>query len=48
MDKKQFAYQMRYIEPIIGRQIRCNTAIAEEGLRNSWGANIGSTLLLTG
>ena len=36
------------IEPIIGRQIRCNTAIAEEGLRNSWGANIGSTLLLTG
>ena len=36
------------IEPIIGRQIRCNTAIAEEGLRNSWGANIGSTLLLAG
>ena len=34
------------IEPIIGRQIACNTAIAEEGLKNSWGANIGSTLLL--
>ena len=33
------------IEPVIGRQIACNTAIAEEGLRNSWGANIGSTLL---
>ena len=33
------------IEPIIGRQIACNTAIAEEGLKNSWGANIGSTLL---
>ena len=28
------------IEPVIGRQIACNTAIAEEGLRN-----IGSTLL---
>ena len=24
-----------------------NTAIAAEGLRNSWGANIGSTLLQT-
>ncbi len=33
------------IQPVIGRQIACNTAIAEEGLRNSWGANIGSTLL---
>ena len=33
------------IEPIIGRQIACNTAIAEEGLKNSWGANIGSTLI---
>ena len=33
------------IEPVIGRQIACNTAISEEGLRNSWGANIGSTLL---
>ena len=33
------------IEPVIGRQIACNTAIAEEGLKNSWGANIGSTLL---
>ena len=33
------------IEHVIGRQIACNTAIAEEGLKNSWGANIGSTLL---
>ena len=33
------------IEPAIGRQIACNTAIAQEGLKNSWGANIGSTLL---
>ncbi len=31
--------------PLLQRQIDCNTAIAEEGLRNSWGANIGSVLL---
>ena len=33
------------IAPLLERQITCNTAIAEEGLRNSWGANIGSVLL---
>ena len=33
------------IEPLLRHQIDCNTAIAEEGLRNSWGANIGSVLL---
>lgn len=31
--------------PLLRRQIDCNTAIAEEGLRNDWGANIGSVLL---
>ena len=36
------------IEPIISRQIAYNTAIAQEGLKNSWGANIGSTLLQRG
>ena len=36
------------IRPLIGRQIEKNTAIAAEGLKNSWGANIGSNLLLTG
>lgn len=30
---------------IIKRQIDCNTAIAEEGLRGSWGAGIGKILL---
>lgn len=35
------------ILPTVGRQIEKNTAIAAEGLRNSWGANIGSTLLQT-
>lgn len=33
------------LEPIIGRQIECNHAIAMEGLKNNWGANIGSNLL---
>ena len=33
------------IEEVIGRQIRYNTAISDEGLKNDWGANIGSTLL---
>ena len=36
------------IEDSVGRQIDCNTAIAREGLRGDWGANIGSTLLLSG
>lgn len=31
----------------IHRQITCNYAIAEEGLRGNWGANIGSVLLKT-
>ena len=33
------------IRDVIQRQIDCNTAIAEEGLRGDWGANIGSILL---
>ena len=33
------------VKEILDRQIRYNMAIAEEGLRNSYGANIGSTLL---
>ncbi len=33
------------VSDILDRQIEYNTAIAEEGLRNSWGANIGSILL---
>ena len=34
-----------YVEKILKRQIEYNMAIAEEGLKNSYGANIGSTLL---
>ena len=33
------------IAPIFERQIAYNTAIADEGLRGNWGANIGSILL---
>ena len=29
----------------VGRQIQYNMAIAEEGLRNNWGANVGSVIL---
>lgn len=32
------------VREIIGRQIAYNTAISEEGLKNDWGANIGSVL----
>jgi L-cysteine desulfidase len=38
---------MQDIEDIIGRQIEYNSKIAEEGLKNSYGANIGSVLLST-
>ena len=33
------------VAPLLSQQVSCNTAIAEEGLRNNWGANIGSVLL---
>ena len=36
------------VAPIIKRQIELNTAIAEEGLRHDYGANIGKVLLKTG
>ena len=33
------------VQEILDRQIACNTAIADEGLKNNYGANIGRTLL---
>jgi len=33
------------LRPILAPQIECNMAICEEGLRHSYGANIGKTLL---
>ena len=35
------------VRPLLDRQIACNTAIAEEGLRRDYGANIGKVLLTT-
>ena len=39
------AEEIADIRACIGQQIRCNMAIAEEGIRGNWGANIGSVLL---
>lgn len=36
---------MEEVKDILDRQIKYNTAIAEEGLKNNYGANIGSVLL---
>ena len=33
------------VRECVGEQIRCNMAIAEEGLKGDWGANVGSVLL---
>ena len=33
------------IHEVIARQVRCNSVICEEGLRNPWGAQVGRTLL---
>ena len=33
------------VREVIGRQIRYNLAIAQEGLQNSWGACVGQTIL---
>ena len=35
------------VEDAVGRQVRYNTAIAQEGLRGDYGANIGKVLLTT-
>ena len=36
------------VRGLLERQIDCNMTIAEEGLRNPWGAQVGRTLLRTG
>lgn len=36
------------VRAVLDRQIDCNTAISEEGLKNDYGANVGKTLLLNG
>ena len=32
------------VRDLVGSQVQCNLALAEEGLRGDWGANIGSVL----
>ena len=46
-DILDFADQVKLedIEEVIGRQIRLNTVIAQEGLDNNYGAQIGKTLM---
>lgn len=39
--------ELAKIRPLLKKQLQYNYAIAEEGLRNSYGANIGSTLMET-
>ena len=34
----------RDLEPLTGRQIDCNMAMAQEGMEGSWGASVGKTL----
>ena len=36
------------VRDVLLRQVRCNRAIAEEGLRGDWGAGIGKVLMATG
>lgn len=37
--------ELSRVSEMLDMQINCNSAIAEEGLRGDWGANIGSVLL---
>ena len=39
------ALDVEDVRELIGRQIQCNMAIAEEGLRGNWGANVGTVIL---
>ena len=39
------ALDVEDVRSCVGEQIRCNMAIAEEGLKNPWGANVGSVIL---
>ena len=37
--------ELEEVRDVLQRQIDCNTAIAEEGMRGEWGANIGQVLI---
>lgn len=46
-DILEFANEVRFedIEEVIGRQVKMNSAISQEGLDNNYGAQIGKTLM---
>ncbi len=48
-DILEFANEVKFedIEEVIGRQVKLNSAIAQEGLDNNYGAQIGKTLIQT-
>lgn len=37
--------ELSRIEPVLGRQLECNSAISKEGLAHAWGAEVGRTLM---
>ncbi len=37
--------ELEKVKPVLSRQVECNMAIAEEGMRHPYGANIGKLLL---
>jgi len=39
------ALDVEDVRTLVGRQIQCNMAIAREGLRGDWGANVGRVIL---
>jgi len=43
----EFANEVRIedVKEILDRQIQCNTAIAEEGMKGTWGASVGKVLI---
>ena len=42
-----FTADLSDVKELLDRQIECNTALAEEGLKNDYGSNIGKVLLST-
>ena len=44
-NKENITIKFYDVKEILERQLKYNKAISEEGLKNDWGANIGSLLL---
>ncbi len=41
-------FNINDLKDLFDLEIKCNNAIAEEGLKNDWGANVGKTILKNG